>query len=161
MGATVLMRPCVFPRSSHEAVSNLCVFLQAHIQKVESTDMVELAQRLVDSKNCLTFLIECVNFSPADIRLNNSVFQWYARMGEIFDEHRKIIKDKTEQYQEGLKVGVPDFTACSHALDRFGLSLLTQRSRRLCHAGAHCSFPRSGSRRVYTYRIFSNERFRG
>lgn len=75
--------------------------------------MVELAQRLVDSKNCLAFLIECVNFSPADIRLNNSVFQWYARMGEIFDEHRKIIKDKTEQYQEGLKVGIPDLTACS------------------------------------------------
>ncbi|KAM7316207.1 hypothetical protein ACRRTK_024887 [Alexandromys fortis] len=78
--------------------------MKAHIQKVESTDMVELAQRLVDSKNCLAFLIECVNFSPADIRLNNSVFQWYARMGEIFDEHRKIIKDKTEQYQEGLKL---------------------------------------------------------
>ncbi|XP_013208919.1 dynein heavy chain 7, axonemal [Microtus ochrogaster] len=78
--------------------------MKAHIQKVESTDMVELAQRLVDSKNCLAFLIECINFSPADIRLNNSVFQWYARMGEIFDEHRKIIKDKTEQYQEGLKL---------------------------------------------------------
>lgn len=82
---------------------------QAHIQKVEMTDMVELGQRLVDSKNCLAFLIECVNFSPADIRLNNSVFQWYARMGEVFDEHRKIIKDKTEQYQEGLKVGTVDF----------------------------------------------------
>ncbi|XP_051046156.1 dynein axonemal heavy chain 7 [Phodopus roborovskii] len=78
--------------------------MKAYIQKVESTDMVELGQRLVDSKNCLAFLIECVNFSPADIRLNNSVFQWYARMGEIFDEHRKIIKDKTEQYQEGLKL---------------------------------------------------------
>ncbi|GAB1284962.1 Dynein, axonemal, heavy chain 7C [Apodemus speciosus] len=78
--------------------------MKAHIQKVETTDMLELGQRLVDSKNCLAFLIECVNFSPADIRLNNSVFQWYGRMGEIFDEHRKIIKDKTEQYQEGLKL---------------------------------------------------------
>lgn len=29
-------------------------------------------------------------------------------MEEIFDEHRKIIKDKTEQYQEGLKVGIVD-----------------------------------------------------
>lgn len=81
------------------------VFLQAYIQKVETTDMVELGQRLVDSKNCLAFLIECTNFSPADIRLNNNVFQWYGRMDEIFDEHRKIIKEKTEQYQEGLKVG--------------------------------------------------------
>ncbi|XP_055472779.1 dynein axonemal heavy chain 7, partial [Psammomys obesus] len=78
--------------------------MKAYIQKVESTEMMELEQRLVDSKNCLAFLIECINFSPADIRLNNSVFQWYARMGEIFEEHRKIIKDKTEQYQEGLKL---------------------------------------------------------
>ncbi|KAL4685743.1 hypothetical protein H8959_001340, partial [Pygathrix nigripes] len=76
----------------------------AYIQKVEVTDMIELEQRLVDSKNCLAFLIEYVNFSPADIRLNNSVFQWYGRMGEIFEEHRKIIKEKIEQYQEGLKV---------------------------------------------------------
>uniref|UniRef100_A0ABI7Y3R0 EF-hand domain-containing protein n=1 Tax=Felis catus TaxID=9685 RepID=A0ABI7Y3R0_FELCA len=78
--------------------------MKAYIQKVETTDMVELEQRLVDSKNCLAFLIECTNFSPADIRLNNNVFQWYGRMDEIFDEHRKIIKEKTEQYQEGLKL---------------------------------------------------------
>lgn len=84
------------------------VFPQAYIQKVEVTDMIELEQRLVDSKNCLAFLIEYVNFSPADIRLNNSVFQWYGRMGEIFEEHRKIIKEKIEQYQEGLKVGILD-----------------------------------------------------
>ncbi|XP_075385072.1 dynein axonemal heavy chain 7 [Tenrec ecaudatus] len=78
--------------------------MKAYIQKVESTDMIDLGQRLVDSRNCLAFLIECANFSPADIRLNNNVFQWYGRMGEIFEEHRKIVKEKTEQYQEGLKL---------------------------------------------------------
>uniref|UniRef100_A0A2R9C426 Dynein axonemal heavy chain 7 n=1 Tax=Pan paniscus TaxID=9597 RepID=A0A2R9C426_PANPA len=78
--------------------------MKAYIRKVEVTDMTELEQRLVDSKNCLAFLIDYVNFSPADIRLNNSVFQWYGRMGEIFEEHRKIIKEKIEQYQEGLKL---------------------------------------------------------
>ncbi|XP_039700233.1 dynein axonemal heavy chain 7 [Pteropus medius] len=78
--------------------------MKAYIQKVETIDMIELGQRLVDSKNCLAFLIECANFSPADIRLNNNVFQWYGRMEEIFEEHRKIIKEKTEQYQDGLKL---------------------------------------------------------
>ncbi|MBZ3876523.1 Dynein heavy chain 7, axonemal [Sciurus carolinensis] len=78
--------------------------MKAYIQKVEAVEMIDLGQRLVDSKNCLAFLIECANFSPADIRLNNNVFQWYGRMGEIFEEHRKIIKEKTEQYQEGLKL---------------------------------------------------------
>lgn len=66
--------------------------------------MLELEQKLVDAKNCLAFLIECTNLSPADIRLNNSVFQWYARMADIFEEHRKIIKEKIEQFQAGLKV---------------------------------------------------------
>jgi dynein heavy chain len=93
------------------------VFPQAYIQKVEAADMIELGQRLVDSKNCLSFLIECVNFSPADIRLNNSVFQWYGRMGEIFEEHRKIVKEKTEQYQEGLKVGIIDILNYFHFLE--------------------------------------------
>ncbi|XP_027721801.1 dynein heavy chain 7, axonemal [Vombatus ursinus] len=78
--------------------------LKASIRKVETTEMIELGQKLVDAKNCLAFLIECANFSPADIRLNNNVFQWYGRMGEIFEEHRKIIKEKTEQYQDGLKL---------------------------------------------------------
>lgn len=79
---------------------------QAYIEKVEQVDMLEMGKKLIDVKNSLAFLIECANFSPVDIRLNNSVFQWYGRMGEIFEEHRKIIKEKTEQFQEGLKVSV-------------------------------------------------------
>lgn len=97
--------------------SVIFVFPQAYIQKVETTDMIELKQRLVDSKNCLAFLIECASFSPADIRLNNNVFQWYGRMEEIFEEHRKIIKEKTEQYQEGLKVGSIDILNCFHFVE--------------------------------------------
>ncbi|KAJ6652606.1 hypothetical protein lerEdw1_011258 [Lerista edwardsae] len=86
------------PSNTHELME-----FKAYIEKVETVDMLEMEDRLVDAKNCLAFLIECANFTPADIRLNNSVYLWYARMGEIFDEHRKIIKEKTEQFQEGLK----------------------------------------------------------
>ncbi|KAG8124794.1 hypothetical protein E2320_020258, partial [Naja naja] len=87
------------PSNTHELME-----FKAYIEKVEQVDMLEMEQKLVDVKNSLAFLIECANFSPVDIRLNNSVFQWYGRMGEIFEEHRKIIKEKTEQFQEGLKV---------------------------------------------------------
>lgn len=81
---------------------NFC--FQACIQKVETQDMLELEQKLVDALNYIAFLIECVSFSPADIRLNKNVFQWYARMPDIFEEHKKIIEEKTEQFQDGLKV---------------------------------------------------------
>lgn len=74
------------------------------MQKVETRDMLELEQKLADAVNRVAFLIECVSFSPADIRLNSNVFQWYARMPDIFEEHRKIIKEKTDQFQDGLKV---------------------------------------------------------
>ncbi|XP_060113048.1 dynein axonemal heavy chain 7 [Heteronotia binoei] len=87
------------PSNTHELME-----FKAYIQKVEAVEMVEMEEKLIDAKNYLAFLIECANFSPVDIRLNNSVFQWYGRMGEIFEEHRKIVKDKTEQFQEGLKM---------------------------------------------------------
>ncbi|KAM8934175.1 dynein axonemal heavy chain 7 [Pelodytes ibericus] len=78
--------------------------LKEYVQKVEAHDMHDLEQKLIEAKNRLTFLVDYVTFSPADIRMNNSTFQWHDRMGEIFEEHRKIVKEKTEQYQEGLKL---------------------------------------------------------
>ncbi|KAJ7345507.1 hypothetical protein JRQ81_001457 [Phrynocephalus forsythii] len=87
------------PSNTHELME-----FKAYIEKVETVDMLEMEQKLLDAKSYLAFLIECANFSPVDIRLNNSVFQWYGRMGDIFEEHRKIIKEKTEQFQEGLKM---------------------------------------------------------
>ncbi|XP_072835621.2 dynein axonemal heavy chain 7 isoform X1 [Pogona vitticeps] len=87
------------PSNTHELME-----FKAYIEKVEAVDMLEMEQKLLEAKNYLAFLIECANFSPVDIRLNNSVFQWYGRMGDIFEEHRKIVKEKTEQFQEGLKM---------------------------------------------------------
>ncbi|XP_010190705.1 PREDICTED: dynein heavy chain 7, axonemal, partial [Mesitornis unicolor] len=78
--------------------------LKDHVQKLETCGMLELKQKLVDAINYVTFLTKCVNFSPADIRLNSNVFQWYARMPGIFEEHRKIIEEKTNQFQDGLKI---------------------------------------------------------
>lgn len=110
---------CFLTGAVHEnATCNLCS-PQAYIKKVETVDMIDLGRRLVDSKNCLSFLIECATFSPADIRLNNNVFQWYGRMEEIFDEHRRIIAEKTEQYQDGLKVGTTEILNAFHCLDTF------------------------------------------
>ncbi|XP_069839698.1 dynein axonemal heavy chain 7 isoform X1 [Dendropsophus ebraccatus] len=78
--------------------------LKEYIQKVEAQDMMDMELKLVEAKNRLLFLVDYVTLSPADIRLNNSTFQWHGRMGEVFEEHRKIIREKTEQYQEGLKL---------------------------------------------------------
>ncbi|XP_010073247.1 PREDICTED: dynein heavy chain 7, axonemal-like, partial [Pterocles gutturalis] len=96
---------------AHTAPSNTeeLVELKASMQKVETCDMLELEQKLAYSLNCVAFLVECVNFSPADIRLNSNVFQWHARMPGIFEEHRKIIQERTEQLQDSLKIRCEQF----------------------------------------------------
>ena len=42
--------------------------------------------------------------TPQDIRLNNSTFQWYERIPEVFLEHKVIVQEKQKQYEEALKV---------------------------------------------------------
>ncbi|KAK2532645.1 Dnah7 [Columba livia] len=80
------------------------------MQKVETCDVLELNQKVVDALSCVAFLVECVDLSPADIRLNSNIFHWYARMPDIFEEHRKIIEEKTVQFQDHLKVRCEHFT---------------------------------------------------
>lgn len=74
------------------------------MQKMETCDVLELNQKVVDALSCVAFLVEYVDLSPADIRLNSNIFHWYARMPDIFEEHRKIIEEKTVQFQDHLKV---------------------------------------------------------
>uniref|UniRef100_A0A8C2DWE4 Dynein, axonemal, heavy chain 7 n=1 Tax=Cyprinus carpio TaxID=7962 RepID=A0A8C2DWE4_CYPCA len=52
----------------------------------------------------LCFLVDYVTFSLTDIQLNSKTFQCHARMPSVFDQHRQIIKEKTNQFQNGLKV---------------------------------------------------------
>ncbi|XP_066541990.1 dynein axonemal heavy chain 7 isoform X2 [Hoplias malabaricus] len=78
--------------------------LKAYVEKVESEEMPKLELKLKDSKTRLCFLVDYVMLSPMDMRLNRQTFQWHMRMPSVFDEHRQIIKEKTMQYQDGLKL---------------------------------------------------------
>ncbi|NXI39314.1 DYH7 protein, partial [Galbula dea] len=103
-----------FEKIAEKALSTPCdtqelMELKAFVQKAETCDMLELEQKVADAVNRVVFLTECVSFSAADIQLNCNVFQWYARMPDIFEEHRKIIKEKKEQFQDGLKIRCEKF----------------------------------------------------
>lgn len=76
------------------------------MNKVETTEMPLLEQRLADSNTQLCFLMDFVTLSPLDMELNTKTIQWLERMPSIFKEHQQIISEKTEQYQSGLKVCV-------------------------------------------------------
>lgn len=76
------------------------------MDKVETTEMPLLEQRLADSNKQLCFLIDLVSLSPLDMELNKQTIRWFQRMPSIFNEHQQIVTEKTEQYQRSLKVSV-------------------------------------------------------
>ena len=78
--------------------------LSAYIDGVEKKTIFELEKRLTLSRDRLAFLVDYASFSPAEMRLNSSTFQWHERMPEIFSEHKQIVQEKTSQYQKGLEV---------------------------------------------------------
>lgn len=65
--------------------------------------MPTLELQLSESMN-RSFFLAGYKFSPADIKLNTTPFQWYMRMPSIFDQHREIAEKTTVQFQDFLKV---------------------------------------------------------
>ena len=83
--------------------------LKAYIEKVESDTIFVMEKRLNASKERLTFLSDHAQFSPAEIRLNAQVFMWHSRMPAVFEEHKLIVSEKRNQYEEALKVRLNSF----------------------------------------------------
>ena len=77
--------------------------LRSYIQQIQNDTMFDLESRLVNTKERLSFLVDFVTLSPADVRMNNSVFQWHQRMPEVFGEHQKIVDANRAQYENALK----------------------------------------------------------
>lgn len=48
-------------------------------------------------------------YTPLEIKQNSMTFQWYLKMASVFKENRKIIEDKTVEYQEFLKKRIEQF----------------------------------------------------
>lgn len=74
------------------------------VEKFEEVTMHVLDKKLLDSLTRLSFLVDYATITPADMRLNITTFSWNSRMSGIIQEHRKIVADKTLEYQEALKV---------------------------------------------------------
>jgi len=88
-------------------------------RKVREKDMMEMEKKLVTCKERLGFLVDFTSFTPREIRMNSEVFKWYNRMDRVFEDHERIVSDKTNQYQEGLKVrsGCLNFGNSSNGLE--------------------------------------------
>ncbi|KAK3568802.1 hypothetical protein QTP86_017405 [Hemibagrus guttatus] len=92
-------------KKAHSTPSNTkeLMALKAYINKIEAEEMPRLEHQLTESMNHLCFLAG-YELPLIDISMNKKTFQWHVRMPSIFDEHRKIAKEKTVQFQEFLKL---------------------------------------------------------
>jgi len=97
--------------------------LKAFIAEVQNETLFALQERLVKAKERLSFLVDFVTFSAADVRLNNSVFQWHQRMGDVFEEHKKIVHANRIQYENALKMKrerfIEDLESYSKQIEEF------------------------------------------
>ena len=78
--------------------------LSNFVKKAATETLTLLEKQLLDAKERLTFLIDFMTFSSADIRLNSNPFQWHQRMPDVFEEHRSIINSNRIQYENALKM---------------------------------------------------------
>uniref|UniRef100_A0AAY4BTU9 EF-hand domain-containing protein n=1 Tax=Denticeps clupeoides TaxID=299321 RepID=A0AAY4BTU9_9TELE len=78
--------------------------LKAYVVKVKMEDMPILEKKLLESSTRMCFLSDYITFSTMDTNLNKQTIQWHGRMPTVFEEHHKIIKASTEQFQDGLEL---------------------------------------------------------
>ncbi|XP_054642367.1 dynein axonemal heavy chain 7 [Dunckerocampus dactyliophorus] len=78
--------------------------LKAFVNKVKTTHLPQLEQRLSNSNMQLCSLIDFVSLSPSDMELNKKTIQWLRRLPSIFEDHQQIVSEKTTQYQNSLKL---------------------------------------------------------
>lgn len=58
----------------------------------------------------MLFLADYTTFTNMEIKINCNTFQWYGRMPNVFEEHRRIVEIKTAEFQEALKVGFHNYS---------------------------------------------------
>jgi dynein heavy chain len=76
-------------------------------EKVEHIRMVTMKQKEEElnlAAKRLVFLSDYLQFTTAEMKLNTKTFQWHAKMPKVFEEHEKIVQDKTKEYQKALKL---------------------------------------------------------
>ncbi|XP_025152590.1 dynein heavy chain 7, axonemal, partial [Harpegnathos saltator] len=85
------------------------VTLQEFIRKSKTKTIIELEGKLREVMKYILFLSDYIHLTPVEIKNNNYAFHWPFQLPEIFEEHRKMVASKTEEYQTLLRVKIEKF----------------------------------------------------
>ncbi|XP_071743282.1 dynein axonemal heavy chain 7-like [Lepeophtheirus salmonis] len=87
------------PNNTEELVE-----LKSKVNHIKNVIMLNMEKGLKEAARRLVFLSDYLQFTTAEMKSNTKTFQWQAKMPKVFDEHKKIIGEKTLEYQKALKL---------------------------------------------------------
>ncbi|VEN45415.1 unnamed protein product [Callosobruchus maculatus] len=83
--------------------------LKKFVNEVETKTLPSMEDRLRSVMTYILFLADHTIFTPVEMKVNNNAFQWYLHMPKVMEEHRQLVKIKTEEYQSLLTVKIKKF----------------------------------------------------
>lgn len=86
-----------------ESTAELMKLIQ-YVRTVECETVFEMEDRLKEVMCYILFLADYTIMSAIEMKQNCLTFQWYNRMASVLEENRRIVEQKTLEYQNSLKV---------------------------------------------------------
>lgn len=75
-----------------------------YVRVVECQTVFEMEDRLKEVMSYILFLSDYTIISAIEMKQNSLTFQWYNKMASVLEENRRIVEEKTLEYQQSLKV---------------------------------------------------------
>ncbi|XP_043799961.1 dynein axonemal heavy chain 7-like isoform X2 [Apis laboriosa] len=101
----IVDRALTVPANTKELVE-----LRKFIHTTETETISELETRLREIIKYIVMLSDYSILSAIELKLNNFAFQWFDKLPDIFEEHRKIVASKIGEFQNTLKRKIEQFT---------------------------------------------------
>ncbi|KAK9727723.1 Dynein heavy chain, N-terminal region 2 [Popillia japonica] len=93
------------PKSTAELME-----LIAYVNEVETVILYQMEERLREVLKYMLFLSDHAMFTPVEMKQNNMTFWWYLRMARTIDEHREMVDQKMQEFQDSLNNRIQKFT---------------------------------------------------
>ena len=78
--------------------------LVKQVQEIENQKMSELSEEQITQIRRLTFILENGTLTTNESTQSAETSAWHLNMAHVFSQHRSIIENKKDQFQNGLKV---------------------------------------------------------
>ncbi|XP_026297252.1 dynein heavy chain 7, axonemal isoform X2 [Apis mellifera] len=101
----IVDRALTVPANTKELVE-----LRKFIHTTETETISELENRLREIIKYIVMLSDYSLLSAIELKLSNFAFQWFDKLQDIFEEHRKIVASKIGEFQNTLKRKIEQFT---------------------------------------------------